>query len=64
MMPVLSDEDVAWIRENYIPYSRTHGTSALAKLFKVNQRTIWDALHGITHNYVGASPTTYHRKSK
>src|SRR5690606_13275621 len=37
---VLKDEDVYYIRENYVPYSRTHGTRALSRKYGVAHSVI------------------------
>lgn len=43
-----TDEEVAWIRENYVYGSKTHGQCALAKRFGVTQSSIWSIVHNKT----------------
>lgn len=41
----LTDAEVAWIRENYVYGSKTHGQCAMAKRFGVSQASIWAIVH-------------------
>lgn len=49
---VLSEDDVLYIRRVYKPRHREFGQCALARKFKVHQKTIFDALHGNRWNHV------------
>ena len=40
-----TDAEVAWIRENYVRGSKTHGQCAMAKRFGVSQASIWAIVH-------------------
>jgi predicted DNA-binding protein YlxM (UPF0122 family) len=42
----LTEKQVEYIRENYIPYHKKYGRSNLSKTFNVTPKTI----HDITHN--------------
>ena len=44
---ILSDEDVKWIRENYVKGSRTLGSGALSKRFGVSATTIYNYVNGV-----------------
>jgi len=46
----LTNEQVAYIRKNYIPNDKEYGISALCKKFKINSRsTVFNILNGKTH---------------
>lgn len=42
----LTDDDVRSIRKEYCQQSRTHGSPALAKKYRVSQHTIWQVITG------------------
>lgn len=42
------NEDIIWIRRNYIKGSRVYGQCALARKFKVSQATIWSIINNKT----------------
>lgn len=45
----LSDEDIIWIRKNYIPRDREFGTRGMAKKFNINHSTISDIINYKTY---------------
>lgn len=48
----LSNEDVKWIRENYIPYNKEFGTRGIAKKFNVDRSIISDIVNYKTYKEV------------
>lgn len=60
----LTNEQVLYCREVYIPNDKSFGATALAKKFNVNKNIICDAVHGATYKSVGGAihaslPHTY-----
>ena len=49
---VLTESAVAEIRQAYRPYSRTHGTTALAQLYGVTPNTIWTVVKRKSWNHI------------
>lgn len=47
-----SDEDIGWMRENYIPNDSNFGTRGLARRFSVDPSTISDIIHYKTYKEV------------
>lgn len=48
----LSDEDVKWMRDNYVPYDPNFGTRGLARKFNVDSSTISDVINYKTYKEV------------
>lgn len=48
----LTENDVKWIRENYVKGSSSHGVSALASLFDVARGTIRFVIQGKTWGHI------------
>ena len=44
----LTEENVKFIRENYIPRHKEFSQGALARRFGVNQKTIWCVIHSLS----------------
>ena len=51
-MRKLTNEDVKWIRDNYIPCDPCFGTRGLARKFNINSSTISDIIHHKTYKEV------------
>ena len=49
---LLSEEQIAYIKAVYVPYSREFGTGALARKFGVNQEVVWRYIFGRKKNYL------------
>lgn len=52
----LTNEDVAWIRTNYVRGSKEYGQCALARKLGVTQSSIWAVVHDMTHVCLGRCP--------
>ena len=50
---MMSNEDVLWCRENFIPRSRQFGASALARKFNRTPMSMYNLLSGVTYRDVG-----------
>ena len=51
----LTDDDVLYIREHYIPYDKNFGQHALGRMFNVGSSTIDSIIRGTTYKNVVAS---------
>jgi hypothetical protein len=51
----LTEDKVAIIRREFVPYSRTNGARALARRHGLHVNTIWRITSGDTWAHVGAS---------
>ena len=49
---VLTDDQVRFIRENYVRYSKEWGTVAIARMLGVNHRTVQSVTSGLRWNHV------------
>ena len=54
----LTEEDVKFIRENYVRYSKEFGTVALGCKFGVSVQTIFKVVRGVSWKHVEDSPCT------
>lgn len=48
---LLTEEQIIYAKSVYVPYSRQHGTSAIARMFGVDQAVVWRAINN-TKNYL------------
>lgn len=44
----LTEENIIYIRDNYIPRHKIFGQNAMARKFDINQKTIWSIIHNKT----------------
>ena len=52
MKTKLTEEQVKWIKQNYIPQNKIYGQNALAKKFNVHQKSIFNIVNNKTWNHL------------
>lgn len=48
----LTEDVVAAIRAEYVPYSKQHGSAAIARRLGVNQSSVSEAVRGVTYKEI------------
>ena len=49
---ILTEEQIAYAKEVYVPRSQKYSSGALARKFGVDRTTVWRAIHGRKKNYL------------